>query len=71
MTPSRIKRGSYLGPSLASCFLISGLSYKTAFNSPDAGYRPQLYFPFRESRVPPDPLPSRTVKTLRLRSPCR
>ena len=25
--------GSYLGPSLASCFLISGLSYKTTFNS--------------------------------------
>ena len=23
----------YLGPSLASCFLISGLSYKTTFNS--------------------------------------
>ena len=22
----------YLGPSLASCFLISGLSYKTTFN---------------------------------------
>ena len=28
-----IKRGSYLGPSLPSCFLISGLSYKTTFNS--------------------------------------
>ena len=28
-----IKRGSYLGSSLASCFLISGLSYKTTFNS--------------------------------------
>ena len=28
-----IKRGSYLGPSLGSCFLISGLSYKTTFNS--------------------------------------
>ena len=25
--------GSYLGPSLPSCFLISGLSYKTTFNS--------------------------------------
>jgi hypothetical protein len=28
-----IKRGSYLGPLLASFFLISGLSYKTTFNS--------------------------------------
>ena len=28
-----IKRGSYLGSSLASRFLISGLSYKTTFNS--------------------------------------
>jgi hypothetical protein len=25
--------GRYLGSSLASCFLISGLSYKTTFNS--------------------------------------
>jgi hypothetical protein len=28
-----IKRGSYLGCSLGSRFLISGLSYKTTFNS--------------------------------------
>jgi hypothetical protein len=27
------KRGGYLGPSLGSRFLISGLSYKTTFNS--------------------------------------
>jgi hypothetical protein len=34
MTPNRPSSvGSYLGPSLASCFLISGLSYKTTFNS--------------------------------------
>ena len=34
MTPNRpSSMGSYLGPSLASCFLISGLSYKTTFNS--------------------------------------
>ena len=34
MTPSRPSSVvSYLGPSLASCFLISGLSYKTTFNS--------------------------------------
>jgi hypothetical protein len=43
MTPNRIKRGSYLSPSLASCFLISGLSYKTAFNSPDADYPAALF----------------------------
>ena len=34
MTPNRPSSvGSYLDPSLASCFLISGLSYKTTFNS--------------------------------------
>ena len=34
MTPNRPSSvGSYLGPSLPSCFLISGLSYKTTFNS--------------------------------------
>jgi hypothetical protein len=33
MTPNRPSSvGSYPGPSLASCFLISGLSYKTTFN---------------------------------------
>ena len=34
MTPTQPSSvGSYLGPSLASCFLISGLSYKTTFKS--------------------------------------
>ena len=34
MTPNRPSSvESYSGPSLASCFLISGLSYKTTFNS--------------------------------------
>ena len=34
MTPNRPSSvGSYLGSSLPSCFLISGLSYKTTFNS--------------------------------------
>jgi hypothetical protein len=34
MTPNRPSSvGSRLGPSLASCFLISGLSYKTTFSS--------------------------------------